>query len=198
MADTKTNPQSTKEGHQAITRPEREHRELRRWDQPGAFVSPFEFFDRLTEEMDRAFDRLWRDAGQSRRPWTSRGLAGPHQRGMWSPRIESFQKGDQFVVRAELPGLRKEDVEVELTEEALIIRGERHHEREEEREGVYHSEREYGEFYRAVPLSEGVITESAKASFRDGVLEITMQAPPASTTRGRRLEIKEASAEQKK
>jgi hypothetical protein len=59
------------------------------------------------------------------------------------------------------------------------------------RETVHaHSEREYGEFYRSIPLPEGVVTESAQASFNNGVLEVSMQAPPAET-RGRRLEIKE-------
>jgi HSP20 family protein len=200
MADTKSNQTHTgKESSQAIARPERERRDLRRWEQPGGYLNPFDFFDRVSDEMDRAFDRLWRGAGFSRRPWTSRSIESARERGFWSPRVESFQKGDQYVVRAELPGLKKEDVELELTEDALTIRGERHQEREEEREGVFHSEREYGEFYRTIPLPEGVISESAKASFRNGVLEVTMQAPPSSTTRGRRLEIKEASeSEQKK
>ena len=200
MADTtKTNPsQSGKESGQSLSRSERGH-DIRRWERPGGYVSPFEFFDRVTDEMDRAFDRLWRDVGVSRRPWTSKFFSPRQERGLWSPRVESFQKGDQLTVRAELPGLKKEDVELELTDDALTIRGERHHEREEEKEGVFQSEREYGEFYRTIPLPEGVITESAKASFRNGVLEVTMQAPPSTTSRGRRLEIKEATeSEQKK
>jgi HSP20 family protein len=111
---------------------------------------------------------------------------------LWAPRIEAFQKNDQYIVRADLPGLKKDEVQVELTDEALTIRGERREQKEEEREGYYHSEREYGQFYRSIPLPEGVITESAKASFNNGVLEISMQAPPAET-RSRRLEIQEAS-----
>jgi HSP20 family protein len=149
--------------------------------------------DRMTEEMDRVFDRVFGDFGLPRRSWLSRNLVTPSTgEGLWAPRIEAFQKGDRFFVRAELPGLKKDDVQVELTDEALTIRGERREEREEEREGYFHSEREYGRFQRAIPLPEGVIAESAQASFRDGVLEISMQAPPAETRRSRRLEIQES------
>ena len=112
---------------------------------------------------------------------------------LWTPRIEAMQKGDQFVIRAELPGLKKEDVQIDLGENALTIRGERREEHQEERQGYFHSEREYGQFHRTVPLPEGVIAETAQASFRNGVLEITMQAPPAEASRGRRLEITDES-----
>jgi len=63
----------------------------------------------------------------------------------------------------------------------------------------YHSEREYGEFYRTIPLLDGVIGQSARASFRDGVLEVTMQAAPSEANRGRKLDIKDGpQPEQKK
>jgi len=70
---------------------------------------------------------------------------------MWSPQIETFQRGDQFVVRADLPGLRKEDINVEVTEQGITLQGERRVEHEEEREGYYRSERSYGSFYRTIP-----------------------------------------------
>ena len=62
---------------------------------------------------------------------------------------------------------------------------------------MYRSERTYGSFYRQIPLPEGAMTDQAKASFKDGVLEITMPAPPDQVTRGRRLEIKESSEPKK-
>ena len=108
---------------------------------------------------------------------------------MWSPQIETFQRGDQLVVRADLPGLSKDDVNVEVTDDSIVISGERRHEFEDEREGVYRSERSYGSFYRAIPLPEGAIGDNAKANFKDGVLEVTMPAPPREATRGRRIEI---------
>jgi HSP20 family protein len=195
MADSKTNRSDVvKEGGQALARNERDTRGIQRWDPSfGSFASPFEWMDRVSEEMDRAFDRISRDFGFSRRSWPSHPFGSSARQGLWSPRIEAFQKEDRFVVRAELPGLKKDDVQVELTGDALTIHGERREEHEEKREGYYHSEREYGEFRRTVPLPEGVITESARASFHDGVLEVSMQAAPSEANRGRRLEIKDAS-----
>ncbi len=70
------------------------------------------------------------------------------------------------------------------------IQGERRQEHEEEHEGWYRNERSCGTFYRAMPLPEGTIADSAKASFKDGVLEVALQAPPREVSRGRRLEIK--------
>jgi len=146
----------------------------------------------MSEEVDRSFDRLFRGFGLPRQSWlASTPFKSAAGQGLWAPRIEAFQKGDRFIVRADLPGLKKDDVQVEVTENAVTLRGERHEEHEEEREGYFHSEREYGQFYRTISLPEGVITDSAQASFRNGVLEISMQAPPAEATRGRRLEIKD-------
>jgi HSP20 family protein len=199
MAETTTNQkQNQTERGQALSRRDRENRALRRWD--PSFASPFEFMDRMTDEMDRWFDRMSQDLGFPRRSLLSRsGFGSAARQGLWSPRVEAFQKGDKFIVRAELPGLKKDEVNVELTDDSLTIRGERHAEHEEEREGLYHSEREYGEFYRTIPLPEGVINESAQANFRDGVLEVTLQAAPSEANRGRKLEIKDGSqAEQKK
>jgi len=162
----------------------------------GWSSSPFGLMDRMAEEMDRTFDRMFRDFGMPRRSWLGRNPIGSGERegGLWSPRVEAFQKGDRFIVRADLPGLKKDDIQVDLTDDAITIRGERReeHEDKDEREGYYHTEREYGEFYRTIPVPEGVIAESAQASFKDGVLEISMQAPPEAS-RKRRLEIKESS-----
>jgi HSP20 family protein len=136
--------------------------------------------------MDRMFD----DVGFGR-SWP----ASPTWRGTtsygWAPQVDVFQKDNELTIRADLPGLKKEDVSVEVTDDAVTIHGDRRHESEEEREGYYRSERSYGSFYRVVPLPEGAITEQAKAHFRDGVLEITLPVPPAA--KGRRLEITETS-----
>jgi HSP20 family protein len=196
---TKTEPQerSPQRGSQAIaTSYDRPRRGLSRWDSPlsPAFGNAFDFFDRMSEEMNSVFDRMFGDFGIARRPGLSRGLYNAANRqGLWSPRVEAFQSGDRFTVRAELPGLKKDDVHVDMTDDALTIRGERRSEQEEERDGYFRSEREYGQFYRTIPLPDGVIGESAKASFRDGVLEITMQAAPSEANRGRRLEIHDES-----
>jgi HSP20 family protein len=148
--------------------------------------SPFTALQRFADDVDRMFA----DFGLGRR-WTSpSGRETPT--GIWAPEVEVFQKNNELTIKADLPGLKKDEVSVELTDDAVTIQGERKREHEEEREGVYRSERSYGSFYREIPLPEGAITEEAKATFRDGVLEITMPAPPAS--KGRRLEITEGAA----
>lgn len=96
----------------------------------------------------------------------------------WAPDVEAFHRNNELVVRADLPGLTKSDIKVDVTENQITLQGERKREHEEEKGGVYRSERSYGSFYREIPLPEGAITEQAKANFKDGVLEITMPAPP--------------------
>lgn len=175
-----------------------QHRGEQGLDRWGGFperfsAGPFEFMRRVGDEMDRVFDRVFDDFGLGRRSSTPRSLfsASPITReSLWAPRIEAFQKEDKFIVRAELPGLKKEDVDLNITDDVITIQGQRRHEHEEQREGFFHSERSYGSFYRAIPLPEGVLTDTADASFKDGVLEIKMQAPPNEVSRGRKLEIK--------
>ena len=137
---------------------------------------------------------MFDDFGLGRR-WTS-----PFSReigaDMWAPEIDVVQTNDQLTIRADLPGMKREDVSVELSDNAVTIQGERKRETQEEREGYYRSERSYGSFCRVVPLPEGAITDQAKADFNDGVLEITMPAPPAS--KGRRLEIGDRSKNTRK
>jgi HSP20 family protein len=103
------------------------------------------------------------------------------------------ERDGHLVVRAELPGLTKDDVHVEVTEEALTIEGERRAEHEERQGGFFHSERRYGTFRRHIPLPEGVNAGQVTATFKDGILEIAMPAPQRQM-RGRRLEIQSGAA----
>jgi len=164
----------------AIT-PAREERPLVRGAPSGWSQTPFRALQRLADEVDRLFD----DVGFGRRSLATLWRGAGTQ--MWAPDVEAFQRGDKLVIKADLPGLSKDDLKIDLTDEALTIQGERKAEQKEEREGYYRSERSYGSFCRVIPLPEGAITEQAKADFKDGVLEITMPAPP--TPKGRRLEI---------
>ena len=164
----------------------------------GALENPFRRFDRFREEMDRVFDdfgfgRNWLSP-RSERSWAPLFSATGQ---VWAPQVEVTQRNNELFVRADLPGLKREDLKVDLTDDVITIQGERRQEEESERGGVYRSERSYGHFYRTIPLPEGAMTDQAKATFKDGVLEITMPAPPEQVTRGRRLEIKEGSESKK-
>ncbi|SIN68515.1 HSP20 family protein [Singulisphaera sp. GP187] len=156
---------------------------------------PFAVMHRFAEEMGRVFEGFGIGHGpSSMMPWSPDRRLATRAEGFdlsgWSPQVEVFDRGDRMVVRADLPGLTKDDVQVEVTNEAVSIRGERRQEHEDRREGYYHTERSYGSFYRNIPLPEGVEVDQADASFRDGVLEVTLPAPRRGTNRGRRLEVK--------
>ncbi len=144
-------------------------------------MSPFSFMRRFSEDMDRLFEDFgFGSALPSTGGQISRGEFG---RALWRPQVEMFQRGDDLVIRADLPGLTKDDIKVECTRDAITIEGERKQEHTEDREGYYHTERHYGQFYRAIPLPEGVKADDAKATFKDGVLEVVMKAPEESRPR---------------
>jgi HSP20 family protein len=110
----------------------------------------------------------------------------------WSPGIDVFEKDGRLVTRIDLPGLKKEDVKVEVTDGQLAISGERKNEMEEKKENYYRCEREYGSFYRAVPLPAGVKFEDVKATFTDGVLEVSVPLPAKAQAETRTVEIQGA------
>jgi HSP20 family protein len=144
-------------------------------------MNPFALLGRLAEEMTGVFAEAGAPRGQS-----GRTEAAP---AVWAPDIDVFQRGNELVIRADLPGVNLDDLVVEVSEDAITLSGERMEERREEQDGVYRVERSYGAFYRVIPLPEGAIADQAKASFRDGVLEISMPAPPEQVSRGRRLQV---------
>jgi HSP20 family protein len=191
---TRSEKQETKGGSKMAVR-EREGTGasvLARQDPFGA--SPFALMNRVAEDMDRMFESFGFGRGRfARRFWPElpERLAEP-ELAVWAPEIEVFEREGQFVVRADLPGLNKEDVRVDVTDNALIIEGERRIEQEERKEGLYRSERSYGRFSRAIPLPEGVDTEGVKAQFKDGVLEVRLPAPKRPAQRRRQIDIRSA------
>jgi HSP20 family protein len=154
---------------------------------PGrAFGDPFALMREMTSEFDRLF-------GEPARPflrWPSRRRRAISEVG-WYPEIDVFEKDNRLVTKIDLPGMKKEDVKVEVTDGQLVISGERKSEAEEKGEQFYRCEREYGSFCRSVPLPEGAKIEDVKATFTDGVLEVSMPLPARPEAKIRKVEIQE-------
>ena len=139
---------------------------------PQEFLSsnPFALMRRMAEEMDRVIQEfgLERDSGN---------------RAAWSPTIEVTERNGKYDVRAELPGLSADDVRVEAVNDALVIQGERKAEHEEKDGGVQRTERQYGLFYRSIPIPEGAELDHANAKFQNGMLEVTIPVPQQKENR---------------
>jgi HSP20 family protein len=193
MADTHQK-QERQASSQPVERSTAEDQRSSRRDWDRSALSPFSLMRRGLDEMERWFGTGLRgEWDQVRRGWStgSRDFFSQmgNAAGDWSPAIEAFQRGNEFVIRADVPGMNRQDLHVEVGDDAITVHGERKHDRQEEREGVFWTERSYGSFTRVIPLPPGAITDSAKATFNNGVLEIVLQAPSAEARRGRRLDI---------
>jgi len=160
----------------------------------GYAGSPFALMRRLTDDMDRMFENL--GMGMFSRGWPFGASGGnlAESAVLWSPDIEMYEEQGRLVVEAELPGMRKEDVQVQLEQDAIVISGERRSESRQNQRGRYMSERSYGSFHRVIRLPDGADAEGANATFRDGMLRIDMPLDPR--TRGRRLEIGDGREQQ--
>ena len=151
-------------------------------------LDPFTLLRQMTAELDRVFDEpLW-----ARRWPLLRAIELP-EGPMWAPKVDVFEKENRLVAKVDLPGVKKEDVTVQVTDGHLVLSGERKQEKEEKNNNVYRTEREYGSFYRAVPLPEGVKLEDVKATFADGVLEVSVPLPARAEPTVRKVEIQEPS-----
>lgn len=133
--------------------------------------NPFSLMRRMAQEMNRVFQEL----GVERADGS--GTA-------WSPAVEVFERDGEYHVRAELPGLSPDEVKVEVANDVLTIHGERKSEHEEKQGNVHRTERQYGVFYRTLPLPETADVEHAHAKFENGLLEISV--PVAQQKENRR------------
>jgi HSP20 family protein len=104
---------------------------------------------------------------------------GGHARALrrWVPAVDLVEEGDQYVLRADLPGVREQDVKVEVKENVLTVSGERHSEHEDRRDGYYRVERSSGRFSRSLLLPDGVDPEAVRARYENGVLEVSVPKP---------------------
>jgi len=126
-------------------------------------------------DLDRLFDDLW---GSS--PGTGTGA--------WVPSSDVLERDDHYVLRLDLPGVKKNDIQVSVEDGGLLIRGERHHEETKESDKLLRTERYAGTFARRFRLGDRIDTERIHAEYRDGVLEI--RVPKAEEARTRMIEIK--------
>jgi len=137
-------------------------------------MSPITLMRRFTEDIDRAFSTFAGNLGRD----------GHSEHGAnWIPALEVRQSGNSLVIHADLPGLSENDVKIEATEEGLLIEGERKREYTSEEGGWHRSERVYGRFHRLILLPGGAKVDEAKATFSNGVLEISIPVPESERKR---------------
>ncbi len=134
---------------------------------------------RFRDEIDELFSRFFRD------PW-----GGELSRGelAWGPRLDLAETDDAITVKAELPGVDANDININVTGNTLMIRGEKKHDREEKGRDFYYAERQYGGFRRAVQLPTSVDPDKVQAEFKNGVLTVTLGKNPES--KPRRIAVK--------
>lgn len=124
---------------------------------------PWRELQELEESIDRLLSRLARPFREERRRLVP-----------WFPAVDVLEEGDNIVVRADLPGVSKENVRILVSDEEITITGEVKREEEVKGKNYYRSERAYGSFSRTIPLPVPVERDKAKATFKDGVLEIVV------------------------
>ena len=140
--------------------------------------------------MRAEFDRFFNEPSWAGLHWPTFRF-GRGEEAAWNPEVDVFERNNYLVTKIDLPGLKKEEVKVEVTDGYLAISGERKREEEEKKEEFYRCEREYGSFYRAVPLPKGVKFEDVKATFADGVLEVSVPLPVKAEPEARKVAIEE-------
>ncbi len=148
--------------------------------------SPFRELDRFRRDFDELFDRF---------------LGGRMGSGTWqgmtSPALESFVQNDHLVIRADLPGIDPNDVEVTVTGKTLTVRGKREQKREDKGRDYVHREVAYGSFERHVELPAGVNAADIKASYHNGVLELTVPIPKEAAARKVPIQIESSGTKSK-
>ena len=144
---------------------------ITRWD-------PFRDITTLQDRVNRLF-------GDSLARWS-----GPEEGayGTWMPPVEIFEKEDNLVLRAELPGIAQKDIELHVENGTLTLRGEKRRDKEVKEDQVHRGERYYGAFMRTFSLPTSVDADRIRASYKDGVLEVIL--PKAETAKPKRIEIR--------
>jgi HSP20 family protein len=134
---------------------------------------PFTEIETLREQLDKAFDGL--------------ATARDNSEAAWMPALELADAGDNFVLKAQLPGIDPKDIDVQVTREAISISGERRYENTEEKPGYVRSEFRYGKFHRTLPLPAHIQNDSVQAEYKDGILMLTL--PKVTEARNKVVKI---------
>jgi HSP20 family protein len=135
----------------------------------------------MREEMDRVFNQFLRRGDGEAATW---------ERGAWAPPVDIYETEDAFMLKAELPGFSKDDVQIELHDNRLTLRGERKRETEAKEEQYHRMERVYGRFERTFWLPTTIDAEKIQATFKHGVLELRL--PKSEAAKPKRIAITEA------
>ena len=149
-------------------------------------VAPWRPFMGVTEgDMDRMLDDFF---GRRTRPWWPERWFRADDMEVKPPIVDVFEEKDDIVVKAELPGMEKDNIDVNLTDHRLTIKGEKKKEDEIKEENYYRAERSYGSFLRTLDLPKDVRADKVKASFKNGILEIRM--PKTEEARTKEVKVK--------
>ena len=129
------------------------------------WLDPFREMESIQREMNRLFDFSLTRGGDR-----ERGLL----EGLWNPAIDIYDSKDTLLIKAELPGVNKEDIELSVHNNVLTIKGEKKQEKETNEKGFVRSERFYGSFNRTISLPADVDAGKVQAEFKNGVLNVTL------------------------
>ena len=152
-------------------------KEITIW-KPFTELAPFREFDRMRRDMDRLWDSFLE--GTPRR----RG----EERGEWLPSLDVSETKNELVVKAEVPGMDAKDIDISLSDGVLTIKGEKKQEKEEKEADYHLIERSYGAFTRSIQLPKEVQGEKINASYKDGILRITL--PKSEEAKKKEIKIK--------
>jgi HSP20 family protein len=137
------------------------------------YWQPFTEIETIREQLDKVFDQ--------------RAATRDNSETAWMPALELVDAGDNFVLKAQLPGIDPKDIDVQVTREAISISGERRYENTEEKPGYVRSEFRYGKFHRVLPLPAHIQNDSVQAEYKDGILMLTL--PKVAEARNKVVKI---------
>ncbi len=146
---------------------------------------PFMDLPSWERDMDRMMDEFF---GRRFRPWWPERRFGGDEMEFRTPAVDLFEEKDDIVVKAELPGMDKDSIEVNLTDNMLTIKGEKKKEDEVKEENYYRCERAYGSFVRNIELPKAVHADKVKASFKNGILVV--RVPKTEEAKSKEIKVK--------